>query len=135
MVGKIREQNDRQREVTGTNKRSSINTGGNKYFLFCDLKHRVQYPQPQVYYYVNIQNLGGTKRDVTANQKDLCQWEASNLRSAKTGYTKDEIVASVIRSMHTDLRLKIILEKKNNLILGRLKGYLKRHDEMSSTDL
>ena len=44
--------------------------------------------------------------------------------------------SSVIRSMHSGLRLKSILVMKTNLIFATLIGYLQHHhDEKSSTDL
>ena len=54
----------------------------------------------------------------------------------KVGYTKDEIVSSVIRIMHSGLRLKSILEMKSNLTVATLMGYLQHHHkEKSSSDL
>ena len=52
------------------------------------------------------------------------------------GYTKDEIVSSIMRIMHSGLRLKSILEMKSNLTVSTLMGYLQHHHkEKSSTDV
>ena len=51
-------------------------------------------------------------------------------------FTEDEIVRSVIRSMHSGLRIKIILEMKSNLTLAKLMRYLERnYEKKSSTGL
>ena len=52
------------------------------------------------------------------------------------GYTEDENVISVIRSIHSGLRVKSILEMKRNLAFATLIWYVKHHHkEKISTDL
>ena len=54
----------------------------------------------------------------------------------RQAHTEDQIFSSVIRSMHSGLRLKSILQMKSNLALATLMGYLQHsYEEKSSTDL
>ena len=58
------------------------------------------------------------------------------MKPKDTVFTEDEIVRSVIRSMHSGLRIKIILEMKSNLTLAKLMRYLEHsYEKKSSTDL
>ena len=73
------------------------------------------------------------------NQKDKLSLVSlkHQINTAKqSGYSEQEIVSGVIRSMHSSLRLKSILEMKKDLTLPTLLKYLQHHfEEKSSTDL
>ena len=74
--------------------------------------------------------LRGCIGDHNANQNDQLSFVSVKhqiYEAQREGYSEHEIVSSVIRSMHSGLRLKSILEMKSNLTLATLKGYLQHH--------
>lgn len=77
--------------------------------------------------------------DPNANQKDRLSFTSVKhqiLEARKQGYLEEEIVAGVIRAMHSSLRLKSVLEMKSDLDLLTLMGHLTRHfNEKSTPDL
>ena len=81
--------------------------------------------------------LRGCIGDPNVNQKDQLSFVSVKhqiYKAQRQSYTEDEIVNSVIRSMHSGLRLKSILEMKSNLTLAILIGYLQNHYK-ETTDL
>ena len=70
--------------------------------------------------------------DSNTDQKDWLSFVSVKYQiyeAQRQGYTDDDITISLVRSIHNDLPIKIILEIKSNLSLATRMGYLQHHYE------
>ena len=112
--------------LTNTSKTGSINKGGNAFFFFRDLGDGDAFLAATNLLRRDLK-LRGCIGDHNANQNDQLSFVSVKhqiYEAQREGYIEHEIVSSVIRSMHSGLRLKSILKMKSNLTLATLKGYL-----------
>ena len=101
----ILKQADQQKEVTlpNTSKRGSINTGGNTYFSFRDLSDAGAISTATSLLRKDLK-LRGCIGEPNVNQKDRLIFVSVKHHiydAQRQGYTKDEIVSNIIRSMHS----------------------------------
>ena len=136
----VKHQADQHKEVPLINasNRGSISAGSPAYFPFRDLSDRGPICTATSLLRKDLK-LREYIGDPNANPKDQLIFVSVKHQIYETqrhGYTKQDIFSSIIRSVHSSLRLKSILEMRSNLTLAILMGYLQHHyEEKGSTDL